>query len=104
MRAPKSGSAPSSVAGNYAFTAGAAPDGGEPGARHDHRVTTETATPAEADARAAAVASACRRYLVATRSASDETYDVIEKAEWENLLSTLERVGRPLHHPPADDS
>ena len=42
----------------------------------------------------AAVASACRRYLVATRKAPAERYDEIEEQAWRELQRALERLGR----------
>lgn len=44
----------------------------------------------------AAITGACRRYLVSTRSAPPELYDVVEAAAWFELLRALERSGRPL--------
>lgn len=44
----------------------------------------------------AALESAARRYLVATRSAAPDEYERIEADAWHDLLRALERLGGPL--------
>ncbi len=52
-----------------------------------------TSPPRSPELEAAALASACRRYLVATRRASPDMYEQVEEDAWRELLRALERLG-----------